>query len=269
MSQEKDRIFFRNFSLVVGALAVMMVIFFITARIVGIRHTGEMEQRESAATAKRTAPMGETTVAGEDATQAALPADAVPAAAGSGDAGKKIYDGLCVSCHGSGIPGIPQMGDKAAWEPRIAQGMDTLYTHAINGFTMMMPPKGGGTYTDDEVKAAVDYMVAAVQGGMAAAPSAASAASTDAAVAEAAGVDGKKIYDGLCMACHGTGLPGVPQMGDKAAWEPRIAQGIDTLYAHAINGFTGTGGMMPPRGGGTYTDDEVKAAVDYIVSNSK
>lgn len=81
----------------------------------------------------------------------------------SGNAGKKVYDGLCISCHGSGIPGIPQLGDKTAWVPRIGQGAETLYNHAINGFTgnsgMMMPPRGGGSLSDEEVKAAVDYMV--------------------------------------------------------------------------------------------------------------
>ena len=169
MSQEKDQIFFRNFSLIVGALAVMMVIFFVAARIVGIHKSTEMEQRESTSVAKRTAPPGEVTAAGGEtaAPEAAPDAAATPVADAGGaetnDVGKKVYDGLCVSCHGSGIPGIPQFGDKTAWEPRIAQGMDTLYTHALQGYTgksgMMMPPKGGGTNTDDEVRAAADYMV--------------------------------------------------------------------------------------------------------------
>ena len=84
------------------------------------------------------------------------------------------------------------------------------------------------------------------------------------------GPDGKKVYEGLCKNCHGTAIPGIPQLGDKAAWEPRIAQGKDTLYQHVLNGFSGKSGMMmPPRGGGTNTDDEIKAAVDYMVSNSQ
>ena len=58
--------------------------------------------------------------------------------------------------------------------------------------------------------------------------------------------------------------------GDKADWGPRIAQGNDTLYKHAIEGFTGSKGMMPPRGGGaSLTDDEVKSAVDFMVAKSK
>jgi len=164
MSQEKDKVFFRNFSLIVGALAMLMVIFAIAARVVGIDETAEAESR-APDVAKRTEPMGKVDMAGEEAASGAGGGGEMAAAgsSGSGDAGKTVYEGICVSCHGSGIPGIPQMGDAEAWVPRIAQGKDTLYTHAIQGFTgssgMMMPPRGGGDYSDDEVKAAVDYMV--------------------------------------------------------------------------------------------------------------
>ena len=67
------------------------------------------------------------------------------------------------------------------------------------------------------------------------------------------------------------GIPGIPQLGDTAAWAPRIEQGNDTLYQHAIAGYTGASGMpMPAKGGNpSLSDDAVKAAVDYIVTNSK
>jgi cytochrome c5 len=72
------------------------------------------------------------------------------------------------------------------------------------------------------------------------------------------------------MACHAAGVAGAPKLGDKAAWAPRIAQGADTLHTHAIKGFQGKAGMMPPKGGNMGAKDEdVKAAVDYIVSQSK
>lgn len=78
---------------------------------------------------------------------------------------------------------------------------------------------------------------------------------------------GKAIYNKTCALCHSAGVGGAPKSGDKADWAPRIAQGKDVLYKHAIEGYTGAKGMMPARGGSTtLSDDEVKAAVDYQVS---
>jgi len=81
---------------------------------------------------------------------------------------------------------------------------------------------------------------------------------------------GKKVFDTTCMVCHGTGVAGAPKFGDKTSWAPRIAQGKETLYMHALNGFTGKSGVMPPRGGNTtLTDSDVKAAVDHMVAHGK
>ncbi|KVW96180.1 cytochrome C [Thiobacillus denitrificans] len=87
----------------------------------------------------------------------------------------------------------------------------------------------------------------------------------------AAGSDlGKKVYGNVCSMCHAVGAAGAPKPGDQADWTPRIAQGMDVLYQHAIEGFTGAKGMMPARGGSTtLSDDDVKAAVDYMVAQSK
>lgn len=102
----------------------------------------------------------------------------------------------------------------------------------------------------------------------AAAPEAAPEAAAPAAAV--AGVDGKKIYGNVCSMCHAAGVAGAPKPGDKADWGPRIAQGTDVLYKHALEGFTGAKGMMPARGGSaSLSDDEVKAAVDHMVSLSK
>lgn len=100
-----------------------------------------------------------------------------------------------------------------------------------------------------------------------AAPEAAAPAEESVAVASA---DGKKIYGNVCSMCHAAGVAGAPKPGDKADWGPRIAQGSDVLYTHAIEGYTGSKGMMPARGGNpNLTDDEVKAAVDHMVALSK
>lgn len=85
-------------------------------------------------------------------------------------------------------------------------------------------------------------------------------------LAEAGADAGKATYDKACAMCHGSGMAGAPKFGDKDAWAPRIAQGMDTLSAHAIGGFKG----MPAKGGNTsLSDDDVKAAVQYIVGASK
>ena len=88
------------------------------------------------------------------------PAPAAPATGGGDLAlGEKVFGANCVSCHGAGVLGAPKVGDKTAWGPRVAQGKDTLYTHALGGFKMM-PAKGGNpALKDEEVKAAIDYMV--------------------------------------------------------------------------------------------------------------
>ena len=83
-------------------------------------------------------------------------------------------------------------------------------------------------------------------------------------------IDGKKIYNGICVACHGAGVAGAPRVGDKGAWAERIDKGATTLYANAINGVQGSSGVMPAKGGNpALSDDEVKAAVDYMVAQSK
>ena len=106
-------------------------------------------------------------------------------------------------------------------------------------------------------------VAAANQAGGAAAAQASGAA---AAGGKAAATDGKSVFDGTCTACHSTGVAGAPKVGDKAAWGPRIAKGKETLYKDALHGLN----AMPPKGGNAaLSDDAVKAAVDYMVSQAK
>jgi cytochrome c5 len=87
--------------------------------------------------------------------------------------------------------------------------------------------------------------------------------------ANAAG-SGEATYNATCVACHGAGIAGAPKTGDKAAWAARIAKGNDAMYSNAIKGFSGKGGVMPPKGGNTALKDaDVKAAVDFMVSKSQ
>jgi len=64
-------------------------------------------------------------------------------------------------------------------------------------------------------------------------------------------------------------VAGAPKVGDHAAWDARIAQGKETLYKHAIGGYQGGKGVMPAKGGTSWPDDTIKAAVDYMVSLNK
>ena len=88
--------------------------------------------------------------------------------------------------------------------------------------------------------------------------------------AMAENTQGKSVFNKTCALCHAVGAAGAPKPGDQADWGPRIAQGKDVLYKHAMEGFTGAKGVMPARGGNAkLTDDEVKAGVDYMADQSK
>jgi len=95
-----------------------------------------------------------------------------------------------------------------------------------------------------------------------------SCAATGAETAVAAARSGEDVYNGACMACHTTGAAGAPMLGDVDAWATRMTKGIDALYASGVNGVAGTG--MIARGGcADCSDEEIHAAVDYMVNNSQ
>src|SRR3569623_1911373 len=221
--------------------------------------------------------------------------------------GENVYKNVCAACHTTGAAGAPKIGDNAAWTARIAQGYDTLLDHAVKGIRAM-PPMGGNADLDNvdvaravvylanqsgakfkepEVKTAAAAPAPAAESAAtppAAAPAAANptpaasasagsapaAAASAPAAANAASADaGKKLYEATCQACLGTCVAGAPKQGAKAAWAPRIQQGNAVLYEHAIKGFQGKAGVMPPKGGSSATDEDVKAAVDYMTAASK
>jgi cytochrome c5 len=215
--------------------------------------------------------------------------------------GHAVYTAVCAACHGTGAAGAPKVGESGAWSARIAQGYDTLVQHAVQG-VRAMPAKGGNPDLDDiEVARAVVYMsnqsgakfkepevpafaapvAANAQTGTAAtAPPATALAAAPAALtpvapapaatpAGAVADTGKALYSTACIACHGAGIAGAPKFGDKGAWAMRIQQGNSVLYEHAIKGFQGKAGMMPPKGGSNASDADVRSAVDYMVSAAK
>lgn len=105
----------------------------------------------------RIQPIGNICLQGEECGSAAAPT--VTASAGP-RSGSEVYGAVCLACHTTGAAGAPVIGDASSWAPRVEQGMDTLITHAINGYNAM-PAKGGCvSCPDEEIAAAVEYLVA-------------------------------------------------------------------------------------------------------------
>ncbi len=207
--------------------------------------------------------------------------------------GEAVYKAQCAACHATGAAGAPKFGDAGVWAARIGTGLEALVASALKGKNAM-PAQAGGDFDDLEIARGVAYMAnaagakfkepdrpagaapaaaAAVPAtpaatvAVAAAPAAqAPAAAAAPQVAAAAGNAGEALYKQSCAVCHAAGIAGAPRAGDKAAWAPRIAQGVPVLTASVIKGKN----AMPPRGGAaTASDADIRAAVEYMVSQAK
>ena len=267
------------FTLVSGIVIAIAVIYFLI-KLAGSGSYADVAQSSETATQTRIQPVGQLTLG-----------DGIPVGERKGD---QIFNKICIQCHAadSSVPNAPKIENNGDWTPRIGQGFDTLFQHALNGFNAM-PAKGGAAdLTDQELKRAITYMAnksggnfpdpdaaapadqAASGDAAASAPAAAgSAPAADAPKAEdkgaaapaAGGADGQKVYEANCKACHGGAIPGAPGVGKNDEWAPRIKQGKETLYKHALEGFN----AMPAKGGNAgLSDDEVKAAVNYMANQS-
>lgn len=267
------------FTLVSGIVIAIAVIYFLI-KLAGSGSFADVNQSSEAATQTRIQPAG----------QLAL-GDGIPVGERKGE---QIFNKICIQCHAadSSVPNAPKIENNDDWAPRIGQGFDTLFQHALNGFNAM-PAKGGAAdLTDQELKRAITYMANKSGGNFpdpdAAAPadqaaSGDAAASTPAAAGSApaadapkaddkgaaapaaGGADGQKVYEANCKMCHGGTIPGAPGVGKNDEWAPRIKQGKETLYKHALEGFN----AMPAKGGNAgLSDDEIKAAVNYMANQS-
>jgi cytochrome c5 len=219
-----------------------------------------------------------------------------PTAAPGARSGESIVKTTCATCHQAGVANAPKIGDAQSWAPYVKEGLRTMVATAIKGKGAMPPRGGDASLTDDEITRAVVYMAnqsgakfkepaapkqaakpaapqqqaeaPAQQAPAPAAPPKEEAKAPPAAEAKpaAAAADGKAVYDKVCFACHAQGLAGAPKLGDKEAWAPRIKQGAPTLMQSVIKGK----GAMPPKAGSpALTDGEIKAAVDFMVSQVK
>ena len=208
--------------------------------------------------------------------------------------GEQVYAAQCVACHGTGVAGAPKLGDAVAWGPRVKTGYDALLVSALKG-KGAMAAQGGGDFNDIEIGRAVVYLAnqsggkldepkVAVAAPAAAQAQTATAAATTAPVAAAAATPmpavavvaaaapaaakadaAPALYAQVCAVCHASGVANAPKLGDKVAWAPRLAGGVDGLTASAIKGK----GAMPPKGGAAASDADIKAVVAYMVASVK
>ena len=168
MTLQRDQKFFDMYSLVIGVLAaVALGILIVAMKVQDLTqgaYTRDVDEVQ-AAIAERIRPFGGVYLPGEDrqASQPTVETAAEPEPVEAALSGPQVYNAACISCHGAGIAGAPVLGDASAWAPRIAQGVDVLKEHAINGYTGavgFMPAKGGRVdLSDQEVADAVDYIV--------------------------------------------------------------------------------------------------------------
>ena len=166
--------------------------------------------------------------------------------------GKEVVESLCISCHGTGAGGAPKIGDAKAWAARAEKGLTGLSRNAMAGIREMPAHGGNLKLTDTEIERAITYMVNQ-SGGHWTEPVS--------RTAKAPERTGKEIVAAQCVKCHGTGVGGAPKIGDRAAWTPRVQQGLDVVVSSAIHGH----GAMPPRGGmADLTDSEIRSAIVYM-----
>lgn len=142
----QDQVFMRTFTIVLVILAVMGLVFYFIAQNISSKSAADTSKMAEKAIQERIAPVGKVTVG------------SASAAAGAGAARPvEVVMATCGGCHNTGAIGAPKTGNKADWAPRIKNGIDALVKSAIAG-KGAMPPRGGGNFTEAEIKAAIEFM---------------------------------------------------------------------------------------------------------------
>jgi cytochrome c5 len=170
--------------------------------------------------------------------------------------GVDVFDAACAACHIKGEGGAQRIGDTAAWAKPIAKGLAGL-TQSVARGTRGMPPHGGNfTLSQRELQRAIVYLVNESGGDWVepADPKKPAAARSAA-----------QVVQDHCALCHATGFDNAPITGDRAAWLPRTALGIDPLVRTAARGH---GGMPPRAGKASLTDAELRSAIIYMASGA-
>ncbi len=173
--------------------------------------------------------------------------------------GKQVYLNSCIICHQDGKMSAPVIGDSPNWFMRLNnQGLTGLYRHSIKGFNSM-PVRGACvTCSDNDVIAAVDYLLN---------KSLSRSQWQDLTINGPTKypANGKEVYVENCSMCHDLGKQGAPKVGDKATWAPLIRKNMDVLVTTTLNGNS-----HPKNGGCKHcTTSEITEAIKYMVSQSQ
>lgn len=159
-----DDIFYREFAVIILLLFLFTVCMIFLARVIGANAFEDM-QNSNSSIMERIQPIGEVRVGDPNKTVAAKAAEpmqmaaAQPAAAAAAKPADAVYNSACVACHAAGVAGAPKLDDKAAWESRIALGLDGLVASVVNG-KGAMPARGGNpALSEQEIRSAVEYML--------------------------------------------------------------------------------------------------------------
>jgi len=300
---QQDKSFLTVFTAIMGVLVLIAVAVFLIARLVStvVTYEGDDGSRQAASVEKRLAPVGRVVVAGEEGAEEAAPAAAdltgeqvvgqvcaachqsgvlqAPKIGSKEDWQPRLDKGLdaLVGNAINGLNAMPPRGGNANLSDDLIREA-TLYMLVQSGIEVeggsAAASEGGQDQTGD---AATDDADRGISGEPTKTlttedteePSAAAPAEDAGEPPAATGSDvdvekGKELYGQSCFACHATGAANAPKLGDKAAWEPRIAQGEAVLVEHAIKGFNG----MPPKGGAMQlNDDDIKNIVAYMIQS--
>jgi len=154
-----DKEFYKIFSLVMILIIGLTILIAILSNVFATyslhpseQYREEIQKRES----QRTEPVANINLASNPTIKQVIP---IAITTPSTLSGEEVYKTVCMSCHTSGVAGAPVIGKNNEWEQRIAKGIKLLYLNAINGIGVM-PAKGGATnLSDDNIKAAVDYII--------------------------------------------------------------------------------------------------------------
>lgn len=166
--------------------------------------------------------------------------------------GKEVVEAVCGSCHNQGKDGAPRIGDANAWATRASQGLTALTGRALAGIRKMPAHGGSKGVSDIEIERAIVHMVNQ-SGGAWVEPL---GGATPAVMRTS-----ETIVQSQCAKCHRAGKDGAPLIGDRTAWTPRLAKGLERLVASAVHGHGG----MPARGGiADLSSDEIRGAVLYM-----